>query len=192
MKGVTIVQGNQRDETLVYWRTVLHPARLSVSSQLRTVINLLLDEFVTTADLPDEGDWTITDARDTLRAAAAVVGATRVQEAWLLERFERLLQGVAHADPSVDATLAEIVDGKLYDLPEGIRERARFLLAAIAKGEPFPRLGGRVLSGSKDWVTFKLGPSYRLLAEKRGGKLRPHILCTHERYNHVAPTLVRD
>lgn len=214
MKGVTIVNAptGKRDENLTFWRTVAHPTRLRVSPLFQAVLAFLLDqqwtapaiaEIILTSDghllvrhedeigasfFPGSRE----DLRDNIRGVSQVLGATRAQELWLLERVEgKLTKFARESSPDIEATLAQIVDGRLFDLPDTVKNSARVVLIGLRDGLPYPKLGGRVLSGSKQWVSFRLGPRYRLIVEKQGSTLRPHVLCTHERYNDIAPRLVR-
>jgi hypothetical protein len=168
MKGVTIVNAptGKRDENLTFWRTVAHPTRLRVSPLFQAVLAFLLDQQWTSPAIAEiiltsDGHLLVRhedeigasffpgsreDLRDNIRGVSQVLGATRAQELWLLERVEsKLTKFARESSPDIEATLAQIVDGRLARAePEGhpllrAREHAA---AELRVGQPIAQADG--------------------------------------------------
>lgn len=75
----------------------------------------------------------------------------------------------------------------LTGLPRGVVVKTREVLAKLAGGEYWGRLGGKRMRSDRNVISIPIGRDYRLLCRDHGDRIVPERALSHEDYNTAKP-----
>ena len=71
-----------------------------------------------------------------------------------------------------------------HNAPCGVLAKARSLIVQLEGGTPYWKLRGKRLQWNRRVISIPVGPTWRILAEDAGGRVRARQVLSHSSYNH--------
>jgi hypothetical protein len=71
-----------------------------------------------------------------------------------------------------------------HNAPRMILVKARSIITRLEAGTPYWKLRGKRLQSNRRVISIPVGPSWRILAQDTGGRVRAQQVLSHSSYNH--------